>query len=130
VVTHQQRHQRQHDEATPATSSTALRQPKRTTIEASGAGQKLPGGGAGREQAQHDAAAFREPAVGDHGPRTDAMVPVPSPTTTPHSNCELPRRGHQGGEGDAGGDERERRHHDAPDAESVHQPAMNGPDRP
>src|SRR4030095_14334415 len=49
--------------------------------------QELAGGGAGREQAQHDAPAFREPAIGDHGSEDGCLVPVPSPTTTPHSNA-------------------------------------------
>jgi hypothetical protein len=128
VVTHQQGHQRQNDER-----DAGYQQHGASPAEAhhhrgeQGQEQKLPGGGAGREQAQHDAPAFREPAVGDHGPEDRCHGAGAESDHHAPQQRELPRRGHQGGEGDAGGDERERRHHDAPDAESVHQSSDERP---
>src|SRR5438034_11220923 len=128
VVTHQQGHQRQNDERDACHqqhgASTAEAQHQRG---AQGQEQKLPGGGAGREQAQHDAPAFREPAVGDHGPEDGCHGAGAESDHHAPQQGELPRRGHQGGETDAGGDERERYHHNAPDPESVHQSSDERP---
>ena len=63
--------------------------------------QQLPGRGAGGQHAHHQAALFGEPAVDDGGPQDQGVMPVPVPTTTPHSRTSCQGAVISGVRGDA-----------------------------